>query len=40
MKNKFDLDNEFSLNKTLEIPKMTIAVGDFFYENNKYDPQV
>ena len=40
MKNKFDSDNEFSLNKTLEIPKMTIAVRDFFYENNKYDPQV
>ena len=40
MKNKFDSDNEFSLNKTLEIPKMTIAVWYFFYGNNKYDPQV
>ena len=40
MKIKFDSDNEFSLNKTLEIPKMTIVVGAVFYENNKYDPQV
>ena len=41
MKIKFDLDDDLLLNKTLEIPNVTIlAVRATFYENNKYYPQV
>ena len=40
MKIKFDLDNEFPLNKTVEIPCMVIVVRAVFHENNKYYPQV
>ena len=40
MKIKFNSDDEFPLNKTLEIPSMTIVVRAFFLENNKYYPQV
>ena len=41
MKIKFDLDDDLLLNKTLEIPNVTIlAVRAIFYENNKYYPQV
>ena len=41
MKIKFDLDDDLLLNKTLEIPNVTIlAVTAIFYENNKYYPQV
>ena len=40
MKIKFNPDDEFPLNKSLEIPSMTIVVRAFFLENNKYYPQV
>ena len=36
MKNKFDLDYNLPLNKTVEIPIMTIVVRAAFDENNKY----
>ena len=32
----FDLDNELSLNKAIEIPSMIIVVTVIFLENNKY----
>ena len=38
MKIKFNLDDELPLNKTIEIPTMTIVVKAIFYENNKYYP--
>ena len=37
MKTKFYSDGNLSLNKTIEIPTVTVAV---FHENNKYYPQV
>ena len=37
---KFDLDDELPLNKTTEIPTITIVVRAIFLENNKYYPQV
>ena len=41
MKIKYNLDDELPLNKTIEIPTMTIVVrAIFFYENSKYYPQV
>ena len=40
MKNKFNSDDELPLNKTIEIPTMTIVVRAIFLENNKYYPQV
>ena len=40
MKIKFDSDNELPLNKTIEIPSMTIVVKAIFFENNKYYPHV
>ena len=40
MKIKFDLDDILPLNKTIEIPIVTIAVRVAFHENNKYYPQV
>ena len=40
MKIKFNSDDELPLNKTIEIPIMTIVVRAVFYENNKYYPQV
>ena len=40
MKIKFSLDNELSLNKTIEIPTMTVVVRAIFLENNKYYLQV
>ena len=40
MKIKFNSDNELSLNKTIEIPKIMIAVRAVFHENNKYYPQI
>ena len=40
MKNKFNSDDELPLNKTIEIPTMTIVVRAVFHENNKYYPQV
>ena len=40
MKIKFNSDDELPLNKTIEIPIMTIVVGAVFHENNKYYPYV
>ena len=40
MKIKFSSDYELPLNKTMEIPCMTIAVRAIFLENRKYYPQV
>ena len=39
LKIKFDSDVNLSLNKTIEIPIVTIVVPAVFHENNKY-PQV
>ena len=39
MKIKFKSDDELPLNKTIEIPSMTIVVRANFYENNIYYPQ-
>ena len=36
MKIKFDSDENLPLNKTIEIPIMTIVVRAVFHENNKY----
>ena len=36
MKIKFNSDDELPLNKTIEIPTMTILVRAIFLENNKY----
>ena len=40
MKLKFNSDNKLTLNKTIEIPTITIVVSAIFLENNKYYPQV
>ena len=40
IKIKFNSDDELPLNKTIEIPTMTVVVRAVFYENNKYYPQV
>ena len=40
MKIKFNSNDELHLNKTIEIPSMTIVVRAIFHENNKFDPQV
>ena len=40
MKIKFNSDDELPLNKTVEIPTITIAVRAVFHENNKYYSQV
>ena len=40
MKIKFNSGDELPLNKTIEIPTMTIVVRAVFHENNKYYPQV
>ena len=40
MKIKFNSDDELPLNKTIEIPTMTIVVRAVFLENNKYYQQV
>ena len=37
---KFDSDDDLPLNKTIEIPIVTIAVRAVFHEYNKYCPQV
>ena len=39
MKIKFDSDDELPLNKTVEIPIVTIVVRVVFHENNKYYPR-
>ena len=38
MKIKFDSDDNLPLNKTTEIPVMTMVVRAVFYENDKYYP--
>ena len=40
MKIKFNSDNELPLNKTIEIPTMTVVVRAIFLKNNKYYPQI
>ena len=40
MKIKFDLDDELSLNKTINILIMITVVGAVFHENNKYYSQM
>ena len=40
MKVKFDSDDGLPLNKTIEIPTMTIVAKVFFHENDKYYPQI
>ena len=40
MRIKFNPDDELPLNKTIEIPTITIAVKVAFHENKKYYPQV
>ena len=39
MKIKFDSDDELPLNKTVEIPIVTIVVRTVFHEDNKYYPR-
>ena len=39
MKFKFDSDKNLPLNKTIELPTMTIIVRAVFRKNNKYYPQ-
>ena len=39
MKTKFDSDDNLPLNKTIDIPIVTIVVRAVFHENNKYYPQ-
>ena len=40
MKIKVNSDNELPLNKTVEIPTMTIVVRAIYFQNNKSYPQV
>ena len=40
MKIKFNLDDKVPLNRTIEIPTMTIVVRVVFHENNKFYLQV
>ena len=40
MKLKFSSSEELPLNKTIEIPTITIVFRVIFLENNKYYPQV
>ena len=40
MKIEFDSDKNILLNKTMEIPTVTIVVRAVFHENDKYYPQV
>ena len=40
IKIKFNSDDELPLNKTIEIPSMTIVVRAVFHENNKYYAQI
>ena len=39
MKIKFNSDNKLPLNKTVEIPTITIVIRTVFLKNNKYYPQ-
>ena len=38
MKIKFDSDENLPLNKTIEIPIVTIVIRAVFHENNKFYP--
>ena len=40
MEIKTNSDDKLALNKTIEIPILTIVVRAIFLENNKYYPQV
>ena len=40
MKIKFNSDKELPINKTIEIPEITIVVRDLFLENDKYYSEV
>ena len=40
IKTKLNSDDELPLNKTVEIPTITINVRAIFLENNKYYPQL
>ena len=40
MKIEFDSDKNIRLNKTMEIPTVTVVVRAVFHENDKYYPQV
>ena len=40
MKIKFNSDGDLTLNKTIEIPTMTVVVRAIFLENSKYYPLV
>ena len=40
MKIKLNSDDELPLNKTIEIPIMTIVVRSVLHENNEHYPQV
>ena len=40
MEIKFNLDDMLPLNKTIEIPSMSIVVRAIFLENSKYYPKV
>ena len=40
MKIKFDSGDNLPLNKTVEVPIMTIVAGAVFHQNNKYYSQV
>ena len=40
MKSKFNSNDKLALNKTIEVPSMTIVVEATFYENTKYYMQV
>ena len=40
MKIEFDSDKNILLNKTMEIPTVTIVARAVFHENDKYYPQV
>ena len=39
MKIKFNSDNKLPLNKTVEIPTITIVIRTVFLNSNKYYPQ-
>ena len=39
MKIKYNLDDELSLNKMIEVPSMIIAVRAIFFERSKYYPK-
>ena len=40
MKIKFNSDDELPVNKSIQIPTITVVVRAVFHENDKYYPQV